>query len=346
MDKKLFFRVSPVIPDPIKNTKFVKKLILSGSGPYEFVRRLFRSGTDHFRLTLFPFRADLLFCLVSVNNELAKKAKHNNLPIFCRLDGVGTDTYNMLPHEIESIKRDMKRSLSISDGIIFQSSFSEQAFQSVFGRLSCASSIIPNGMPDNTFHELSNIKRKFSGTFIVGGRNSPRKRIGKTIEKFINSPFASDYRLIVVGDFNSEEVISHKSVKYTGRITPNSLMVLLRNADGLLHLDWYDWCPNLVIEAISVGTPVLCGNIGGTKEIVKHSGVIADMGDPAPDFTQPTKAIPDIDQDKFDLAMDQFINLCREFKNQERNDLRISNIAKQYHDFFNNVLQSRSQQNV
>jgi glycosyltransferase involved in cell wall biosynthesis len=41
-------------------------------------------------------------------------------------------------------------------------------------------------------------------------------------------------------------------------------------ADWMIHLAWADHCPNVVVEALSQGTPIICGEVGGTKEMIAH----------------------------------------------------------------------------
>jgi glycosyltransferase involved in cell wall biosynthesis len=45
-------------------------------------------------------------------------------------------------------------------------------------------------------------------------------------------------------------------------------------ADWFLHCAWADHCPNVVCEALSQGTPVVCSEVGGTKELVGSYGYV------------------------------------------------------------------------
>jgi len=49
---------------------------------------------------------------------------------------------------------------------------------------------------------------------------------------------------------------------------------IYKAADYLIHLAYMDHCPNVVIEALACNLPVICADSGGTKEIVKDSGII------------------------------------------------------------------------
>lgn len=45
-------------------------------------------------------------------------------------------------------------------------------------------------------------------------------------------------------------------------------------AEWMIHIGWNDHCPNVCIEAISQGCPVICASSGGTKEIVGTNGIV------------------------------------------------------------------------
>jgi glycosyltransferase involved in cell wall biosynthesis len=42
----------------------------------------------------------------------------------------------------------------------------------------------------------------------------------------------------------------------------------------MLHLAWLDHCPNVVVEALAQGCPVICSSEGGTRELVERAGGI------------------------------------------------------------------------
>lgn len=46
----------------------------------------------------------------------------------------------------------------------------------------------------------------------------------------------------------------------------------------MLHVKAPDWCPNAVIEALSCGLPVICPELGGTRELVCDAGVVVPFG--------------------------------------------------------------------
>ena len=42
----------------------------------------------------------------------------------------------------------------------------------------------------------------------------------------------------------------------------------------MIHLAWLDHCPNVVVEALSRGCPVICTDSGGTSELVGRNGIV------------------------------------------------------------------------
>jgi glycosyltransferase involved in cell wall biosynthesis len=68
-------------------------------------------------------------------------------------------------------------------------------------------------------------------------------------------------RIIIVGPVSNEEMAHH-----------------MRQADVLVHPRQGDWCPNIVIEAMACGLPVVCASWGGTAELVGDGGIVVPTG--------------------------------------------------------------------
>ena len=70
----------------------------------------------------------------------------------------------------------------------------------------------------------------------------------------------------VINSLNLEHRVS-----VTGRYSQSAAPMLMNGADAFIALKYMDTCPNLVIEALSCGVPVIYSKSGGTKELVDDS---------------------------------------------------------------------------
>jgi glycosyltransferase involved in cell wall biosynthesis len=88
--------------------------------------------------------------------------------------------------------------------------------------------------------------------------------------------------------------LDSRRVTLLGRKSPAECAALYRDeADLLLHPAERDICPNVVVEALSSGLPVLFGTHGGTAEIVRDCGVAID-GPPADAVDQARMRYPEL----------------------------------------------------
>ena len=66
----------------------------------------------------------------------------------------------------------------------------------------------------------------------------------------------------------------HEQVEIFGRYSQQKWPESIREADAYIALKYQDTCPNLVLEAMASGLPVLYSSSGGTPELVnEHSGI-------------------------------------------------------------------------
>ena len=113
---------------------------------------------------------------------------------------------------------------------------------------------------------------------------------------------------------------------------PESLPRILQSATAMIHLAWLDWCPNSVVEGLASGLPVLCSHNGGTKELVKDSGIILQLEE---DYQIGTKldlySPPKVDHEIIVEGVEKIIEMP---KITDRSDLNIKNTAAQYREVF------------
>jgi hypothetical protein len=91
-----------------------------------------------------------------------------------------------------------------------------------------------------------------------------------------------NWRLWVIGHVEENDKIKDDTIFYLGYIDDRpKLMSYFKYATASIHLCWFDACPNSVVEAIAQKCPVICNNVGGTRELVGPSGgYVLDLDPP------------------------------------------------------------------
>ena len=170
-------------------------------------------------------------------------------------------------------------------------------------------------------------KYPFDKTIICSSEWRAHKRREGIIEGFkkINN---SNTGLVILGKY--EKKYNYKNVIYLGRVSPHKLPYYLRSADVFVHLSWLDWCPNVVVEALTCGLPVLCSHNGGTKELVKDSGIVLRLEE---DYNFNKVALYKPPEPDPGIVAHGMKELLEWNKSIVRTDLYIDHVAKQYIDF-------------
>lgn len=111
------------------------------------------------------------------------------------------------------------------------------------------------------------------------GRLSIEKGIKTLIDAVKELP---DIQLILAGTGPLEEIAcGEKNIKAVGFKSGEELKSLIRNAQlAVCPSEWYENCPMSVVEALSLGTPVICSDLGGSKELVEDgkTGLVFEAG--------------------------------------------------------------------
>ncbi len=225
----------------------------------ELIRRRVRVSGDPNK------KADIAINVINI--------KPNKAPIqLVRFDGVYFDTQTSYINKNRILSESMRK----ADGIIYQSEFSKVMCDKYLGVPSCPSQIILNGADPNFYERARPIKRRHKHIFFAMSRWRNFKRLTDTIESFLLADI-DDSILYIAGGLSRSGIDlkkygHHRKLKFLGQINQKIAASYLKVSTAFLHLSWFDSCPNGVVEAVAAGVPVICGNIGGTKEIVGPSG--------------------------------------------------------------------------
>jgi teichuronic acid biosynthesis glycosyltransferase TuaC len=157
--------------------------------------------------------------------------------------------------------------------------------------------VVLNGIDRNMFkpldkfecrNELKLVRDKKIILFI--GNLVPVKGIEYLIKAF-HKIGGTDHILVLVGDgFLEEELKSQalrlgisEKVYFAGKQSHPEIPIWLNACDVFCLPSLNEGCPNVVLEALACGTPVVASSVGGIPEMIKTEceGILVDPGDSA-----------------------------------------------------------------
>lgn len=202
--------------------------------------------------------------LIEKRNNIFNKVLKNNFKLVHRLDGLRS-IYNNFYDPTDDLQI---RLAMLADNIIFQSDFSLDNFKR-FGYKKNNYTIIYNGVNQRIFnsHNKKFYKDGKLKILSVNWSCNPRKGY-KVIADFSENPQVES---CFVGNWNNE--IDKKNVKVIPPLQREELVKYYKEADIFLHAAENDPCPNVVLEAMSCGLPIIYHNSGGTREIASEYGI-------------------------------------------------------------------------
>lgn len=240
----------------------------SNSGPNSFGKRLamalIESGHE---VELYDGRkADVSIVFIEPSGRpLAKK-------VVQRLDGIWFS-----PEEFETKNSSIKKLYQTADGVIWQSEFDKGMTTKWWGYPK-KFEIIRNGINAPEIKKfqipaLEQMRQQYEMLFVCSANWHPQKRLMQNIELYKHlRNFYSSAALIVLG--SNPIKVADPHIFYAGSQPYEVCLEIFSAANWMLHLAWLDHCPNTVVESLSQGTPVICSEHGGTKELVQGYGVI------------------------------------------------------------------------
>lgn len=253
-------------------------------------------------------------------------------PNVLRLDGL---YYNLKRENHQEWNREIFRSYSKADAIVFQSKFGKVAVEEIFGDTHQQYAVIHNGADPKFYAEADPIKTNFRFNAVCSAKWRGVKRLDDIIKSFLAWNL-SGVGLWIIGEPRYR--IKSTKLRYVGSVDNDGLIArYLRMADVFIHLGYLDICPNSVVEALVAGCPVVCNNQGGTPEIVRNSGIICDIDAEYNWNNLYIQNPPRINRATVTNAIMEIYH-HREKYRVRREDLDIRNVAVKYVDFFREVI--------
>lgn len=166
------------------------------------------------------------------------------------------------------------------DGLIYVSKFAKQKHIEIDDRFSQSRSTVLYNF--TTVGEKFPPMKESEGYYLYYGRLSHEKGVKTLIDAFVQYP---KLRLKVVGAGPLEDSLKqqeYSNIEFLGYKTGAELYNLVRRARFVcVPSEWYENNPMTIIEAYSMGVPVIGARIGGIPEIVDEgrTGFLFESGD-------------------------------------------------------------------
>jgi len=237
----------------------------SRSGPNTFAHRLAESLTSNHAVDIVKSNddCDVFLCFIEPTQVPKTTAR-----FIQRLDGIW-----FKPEQFHAHNLGIRWAYDNSHHVIWQSNFDMGMTTRWWGNRS--GTVIHNGIKASNVRisePFISLRARYDRVFVSSANWHRQKRLKENIELFRLVANDNDV-MIVLGknpDYHSED----PRIIFFGDQDHDTCMQVYSIADWMIHLAWLDHCPNVVIEAISCGCPVICTDSGGTKEIVGKNGII------------------------------------------------------------------------
>lgn len=254
----------------------------SSSGPNRFATNLAKTFTQLGHNVVQTPLCDIHLAFIE-----ARAKKQPRSVLIQRLDGIWFKPEDFI------VKNERIKSLyQSSDGVVFQSGFDCRMIQHHWGEKANNSRIIHNGFDrihlSALDHTLESIKTNFHYVFSAAAHWHAQKRLGDVIrifDKIVEEKSKMNEKcvLLVLGDVPINEMLQYQrstknpgSIYFLGEKDISYCLQTFAVSNWFIHPAWLDHCPNVVVQSLTMGTPVICSSSGGTSELLK-----LDCSDPS-----------------------------------------------------------------
>lgn len=248
---------------------FFDNIVNNNTGPNTFARRL-----AHQLALMGHVLADYDDYDVQLAFIEAKNQPKAGKPLVQRLDGIW-----FKPDEFEHRNNAIMDTWSKAQAVVWQSEFDRNMTTHHWGDHRGA--VIHNGIDlskritEHRVPAVEALRRDYDHFFVCSSNWHPQKRLNTNVQLFqhVRDSLPGRSCLVVIGN-GAASMIADPDVFYAGSVPEEIYLEIYSTADWMLHLAWLDHCPNVVVECLSQGTPVICTNSGGTSELVKDFGIV------------------------------------------------------------------------
>jgi glycosyltransferase involved in cell wall biosynthesis len=230
--------------------------------------------------TVFPNRPrdfNLLYLgsssLPTDEQGVVRLAKKRRAPIVVNQNGVAYPGW--AGARTDELNDRLRTVLRRADHVLYQSEFCKATADRFLGAPQAGWEVLPNAVDTSEFTPAPEPPAGAPVLLLAGDQFQPY-RLGTALRTIA---LLSDVRLLVTGTLVedghvlAEQLGVHDRVLFTGRYAQRDAPAVYRRAHVLLHPKVNDPCPNVVLEALACGLPVVHSESGGTPELVGEAGV-------------------------------------------------------------------------
>ena len=117
----------------------------------------------------------------------------------------------------------------------------------------------------------SHIRNEFKKLIVFIGRLSSEKNVNLLVQSFLEFDINKEYKLYIIGDGKFEVPYYDDNILFLGKLTMDNMIFYLLNCDYLVLPSFTEGLPFCIIEALSLGIPVITSNINGCREIITNN---------------------------------------------------------------------------
>jgi glycosyltransferase involved in cell wall biosynthesis len=227
------------------------------------------------------------------------RARKRGIRIVQRLNGMNwihrrrkTGWRHYLRAEYGNIILSLIRS-RLADKIVYQSEFSRQWWERIYGTSSTPWQVVYNGVDIRHYSPMGegkipedHIRLLLVEGAIAGGYEWGLETAVQMAE-LLSATYQPDIELVVAGriasslqrEWNNKTRVN---IQFAGQVPTDMIPILDRSAHVLYAADLNPACPNSVIEALACGLPVVAFNTGALPELVTNDAgkLVPYGGDP------------------------------------------------------------------
>ena len=281
--RKNFIPLPPPPPEPVVAKPQRRKLIKNFTYAVSFNPDVKCGGSHQFTLTLIDYlknkcrrvdlssEYDLLFVVADLYNSLNYiKERKSTIKIVHRLDGLFYDHGYDAGGPRDTNQREVCK---LADLIIHQSEYGKQTMQDrgIVDRKT-ASVVIYNGVNTSFFKAVQ--RDRLPNKFVLLSSNNSRLKI-KRVDR-LNDFVHKGIQVIHVGKKHASVSLQRDILTYNA-VSMEKLNNFLSSSQAFIHTGDKDTCPNIVLQALATGLPIIYWKTSGSvQELAGKAGLAVE----------------------------------------------------------------------